>query len=93
MAHLFAIDSPRAAQLGREYGAQPWVDRFSDAFVRMSSSYDAGRLSWRLDYETPSPDAPNCRTVQIYIDATSGELLARNLRCLTALSNLQLLPH
>ena len=78
-----AVDSPEAIRRGREYGAQPFVDRFPGTHVQMSARSIGGRVVWDMRFEdVVSPNRVLCG-VDITIDAGSGNLLLRDLSCLS----------
>jgi hypothetical protein len=80
--HL-AVDSPEAIRLALSYGAQPYVDRFPTAYVALGVRFRARVATWEVHFEA-LPGAP-CSLGPIYIDASTGVLLSRDLNCLTRL--------
>jgi len=81
---VLVADSPEAARLGRQYGAQPFVDRYPTATVRMSCRFIGRVPTWQIHSELP-PVGPRCELGPIFINAQNGDLLARRLGCLDSL--------
>jgi len=78
---IVSIDSDQAARLARSYGGQTYFDRFSNAHIRMAVRYIQGKLVWDLLLQGAPPVGPFCE-VPMTIDATTGQLLSRDLSCL-----------
>jgi hypothetical protein len=79
------VDSNTAARLGREYGAQAYVDRYTQVRIHMSIRLLRGLVVWELSFFAPVSQT-GCE-LPIWLLAKTGELLARDLRCLSSSSN------
>lgn len=82
-----AIDSPEAVRRGQDYGAKPFVDRYPGTLVAMVARSVAGRVIWQMRFFDLSPEDPLC-SVEVTIDALTGELLLRDLSCLNRIGAL-----
>lgn len=81
---LLVIDSDTAARLGREYGAQAYVDRYSQVRIHMRVRLLGGLVVWEVSFFAPVTQT-RCE-LPIWLLAKTGELLARDLRCLSSSS-------
>jgi hypothetical protein len=78
---VITIDSDAAVELARSYGAEPYVRAHSDARPRpLAARFVGGLPVWNVRFDAKS--AP-CELGPIYIDARTGDLLARDLWCLS----------
>jgi hypothetical protein len=78
------IDSPQAARLGREYGAQPFVDRYPNAQIGMSCRFLGGQPIWDLGFFVIPGPTPFCEP-NIWLHAQTGQLMARDVSCISRL--------
>ena len=80
---FLAVDSPEAVILGRKYGAQAFVDRFPESFVRMGYSFIGKVAICEMYFFVLSQ--PVCELGPIIVNAENGKLMYRDLKCLNAL--------
>ena len=82
---VLVVDSPEAVRLGRQYGAQPFVDRYPAATVPMLCRFIGRVPTWEIYFAERPPAGPRCSLGPIFINAQTGDLLARSLGCLDSL--------
>ena len=73
------VDSDRAVQIAARSGGQSFVDRYPAAIIFANCRFQAGVLTWHVEY------IENLSTLcspEFWINATTGELLARDVACL-----------
>lgn len=75
------IDSPEAVRLGRQYGAQRFVDKFPGALVKLIGRFMYGLPAWEAEFF----DLSTRCNVPILFRADTGEFLSRDLTCLNQL--------
>lgn len=71
------VDSPEAVRLGRRYGAESYVRRYPQAFVRLHYRY-VGRLPV---CQMIFVGQPACELGPVIVNAETGDLLSRALNC------------
>lgn len=79
---VLAVDSDEAVRLGRRYGAQPFVDKYPNAHVTMTCRFQGRLPTWEMKFWDHSPTGTRCELGPIYVNAQTGDLLARELSCL-----------
>jgi hypothetical protein len=80
------FDSPQVVRMAREYGAQPYLDRYPSAIAGTGAEYLGGRVVWQVVFFGAGVGRPPCELGPIYIDARTGELLHADLGCLKLLN-------
>jgi hypothetical protein len=81
IAPLLAVDSDEAISLARGYGAQAYLAKHPQALVQVAYRRLAGEVVCQLHFLDISPSRDGCE-IDIYIHATAGTLMARDLSCL-----------
>jgi hypothetical protein len=79
---VVAVDSDTVVRLGREHGAQAYIDRYPSATATATLRISVTEPVWKVQYYLHSiSGGPGC-DVTTYFHATTGAFVDSDLRCL-----------
>jgi hypothetical protein len=82
LAPSLVLDSDRATSLARGYGADAYIAKHPNAIVQITYRFLGGQPICHLHYLDNSSGRDGCE-IDIYLHASSGALMARDLSCLS----------